>query len=137
MRRSILVLLGLIVPLCACDNSGDSTAPTVVLTSQVFTGTLNVGGSSTNINFTMAQPGEVDITLVAGPPSNIILGFGVGIPSSTDGSCAVPSANATTIQAGGGTLTGSEAVAGPYCVKLFDAGYMTAPISYTLTVAHQ
>ena len=78
----------------ACDNSTDTstpTTPTIPLTSQTFTGTIAVGGASSNTNFVVAQNGEVDVTIDAlGPPSNIILGLAIGIPSTIDTSCTAP-----------------------------------------------
>jgi hypothetical protein len=137
MRRLILVLIALVVPSLACDNSSSSgvTTPTVPLTNQTFTGAVQVGGSSSNTTFVVAQNGEVDITVTAlGPPANIIMGLAIGIPSATDGSCAAP-AGTLQVQASTTPLVGSE-TAGTYCVRLYDIGYMTAPINYTITVAH-
>lgn len=140
MRRLILVLLAAIVPSLACDNSGTSssavTTPTTPLTSQTFTGTVDVNGSSSNTTFVVAVSGEVDITVTAlGPPANIIMGLAVGIPSTTDGSCAAPLSAGQNVQASTSALVGTLQ-AGTYCVKLYDVGYQTAQISYTVTVAH-
>jgi len=138
MRRSILVLLALVVPSLACDNSNSSgvTAPTVPLTSQTFSGTVDVGGSSSNINFVVATSGEVDITVSAlGPPTGIIMGLAIGNPSVVDSSCVAPANAGQQVQASTSPLVGSLP-AGTYCVKLYDAGYMSAQISYTITVAH-
>jgi hypothetical protein len=140
MRRSILVVLALAVPLLGCDNSGTSssgvTQPSVPLTSQTFTGSVPVGGSSTNTTFVVATSGEVDITMTAlGPPANIIMGLAIGIPSTTDSSCAAPAAAGQNVQASATPLMGSLQ-AGTYCVKIYDVGYQTGPINYTVTVAH-
>jgi len=138
MRRSILVLLALVVPALACDNSNSSgvTTPTVPLTSQTFSGTVDVGGSSSNINFVVATSGEVDITVSAlGPPTGIIMGLAIGNPSVVDSSCVAPANAGQQVQAWTSPPAGSLP-AGTYCVKLYDAGYMSAQISYTITVAH-
>ena len=101
MGRSLPVLLALVALTVGCDNSGSSssggvTGPTVPLTSQTFTGTVDVGGSSSNTTFVVAQSGEVDVTVTAlGPPSNIIMGLAIGIPSTTDSSCAAPASAGT------------------------------------------
>jgi hypothetical protein len=140
MRRSILVLLALIVPSLACDNSSSSstTTPTVPLTSQTFTGTIDAGGSSSNTTFVVTQTGEVDVTLTAvGPPPNIYMNLAIGVPSTTDSSCVAPATAGQLVQASTTPLTGTLQ-AGTYCVKLYDAGYMSpgSQVSYTLTVAH-
>jgi len=122
-----------------CDNSSSSdtpTTPSVPLTSQTFTGTVDVGGTSSNTAFVVAQSGEVDITVQAlGPPANIIMGLAVGIPSTVDGTCAAPASSGQSVQASSTPLVGSLA-AGTYCVKIYDIGYQTAQISYTVVVAH-
>ena len=140
MRRSLLVLLALVIPSLACDNSSSSgvTTPTVPLTSQTFTGTVDVGGSSSNTTFIVATSGEVDITLTAiGPPPNIIMGMAIGIPSTTDSSCTAPASAGQQVQASTTPLVGTLQ-AGSYCVKLYDIGFMSAgsQVSYTITVAH-
>ena len=142
MRRPIVVLLSVLVlaSSLACDNSGTSssgiTTPTTPLTSQTFTGTVAVNGSSSNTTFVVGVSGEVDITVTAlGPPSNIIMGLAVGIPNAADGSCAAPLSAGQNVQASTSPLVGTLQ-AGTYCVKLYDVGYQTAPINYTITVAH-
>jgi hypothetical protein len=138
MSRWITVLLVMAAVSAGCDNSSSSspTTPTVPLTSQTFTGTVDVGGSSSNTTFVVAQSGEVDITVQAlGPPANIIMGLAVGIPSTVDGSCAAPASSGQSVQASSTPLVGTLA-AGTYCVKLYDIGYQTAQISYTVIVAH-
>jgi len=139
MRRSIVVLLAVLGSSIGCDNSGtQSTAltPTTPLTSQTFTGTVAVLGSSTNTTFVVGVSGEVDITVTAlGPPANIIMGLAVGIPNTTDGTCAAPASAGQTVQASTSPLVGTLQ-AGTYCVKLYDIGYQTADINYTITVAH-
>ena len=141
MGRSLPVLLALVALTVGCDNSdsssnGSITGPTVPLTSQTFTGTVDIGGSSSNTTFVVAQSGEVDVTVTAlGPPSNIIMGLAIGIPSTTDSSCAAPASAGQNVQASTSPLMGSLQ-AGTYCVKLYDVGYQTAQISYTITVAH-
>jgi hypothetical protein len=133
MRRTMLLLLALALPSLACDNSDSSgaTTPSIPLTSQTFTGTVNVGGSSSNTTFVVAQSGEVDITVSAmGPPANIIMGINIGIPNAADGSCVAP-ASTTQVQASATPLVTSS-TAGTYCVKLYDVGFMSAPINYTV-----
>jgi hypothetical protein len=137
MSRWLPVLLVLAALSLGCDNSSSgTTTPTVPLVNQTFTGTIDVGGSSANTTFIVGTSGEVDITIVSlGPPANIIMGLAVGIPSTTDTSCAAPASAGQTVQASAQPLVGSLQ-AGTYCVKLYDIGYQTAPINYTVTVAH-
>jgi hypothetical protein len=138
MSRWLPVLLLMAVVSLGCDNSSSSTptTPTVPLTNVTFTGTVDPGGSSTNTTFVVATSGEVDITIVSlGPPANIIMGLAVGIPSTTDTSCAAPASAGQNVQASATPLVGTLS-AGTYCVKIYDVGYQTATINYTVTVAH-
>jgi len=140
MRRSFVVLLAVLASSLACDNSGTQssaiTAPTTPLTSQTFTGTIDLKGSA-NITFTVAVSGEVDVTISAlGPPSNIQVGFAVGIPSVLDPTvCAIQDGTTPQVVGAPITLTGSLA-AGSWCVKLSDVGLFSVPVNYTVTVAH-
>jgi hypothetical protein len=142
MRRLLLVVfaIALVAPSLACDNSDSQsgiTTPTVPLTSQTFTGTVQTGGASSNTTFVVAQNGEVDITVSAlGPPPNIIMGLAIGIPSPIDQSCQAP-VGTLQVQASTTPLVGSE-TAGTYCVKLYDIGYMApnSTVNYTIIVGH-
>jgi len=112
-------------------------AATPVSSTQTFTGTVPVGGSSV-VLFTVAVAGEVDITLTsAGPPSNIIMGLFIGNPASTGSSTCLALSGASVNTAAGALpqLLGT-APAGAYCVQVHDVGYQTAPVTYSLTITH-
>ena len=122
--------------LSACSSSSQPVTSSPVLTTETFSGTVDVGGTDFH-KFVVAVSGEVDITLTAaGPPSTIFMGLGVGNPS-TDGSTCVLISGATTVTPAGNTpqLAGT-AGAGTFCISVFDAGNQTAQISYTVAVAH-
>lgn len=138
MPRLLIAGLVCLMFSVACDNSnGDSTptAGTPTLTTDTFTGTVDVMGTKSH-NFTVAQAGPVSITLTAaGPPSTIFMGLGVGTPA-TDGTCTLLAGASTSTQAGtSAQLTGS-AGAGTFCVAIFDIGNQSAAITYTITVQH-
>src|SRR5262249_55380427 len=103
MRRWLPLFLVLAAVSLGCDNSSSSrgpTTPTVPLTSQTFTGTGAPGGSSSNTTFVVATSGEVDLPISSlGPPANIIMGLAIGIPSTTDSSCAAPASAGQNVQA--------------------------------------
>lgn len=110
--------------------------PTVPLVTETFKGTVPVGGSDFH-TFTVSQTGEVDVTLTAaGPPSTIAESLGVGTLS--DPTTCTPAAGSTlTTQAGSmPQLAGSSVAAGTLCIQVSDAGNQTAPITYTVVVAH-
>ncbi len=141
MRRFILVALALVVTEVACDNGSSSsipsaTSPTVTLTTETFTGTVEAGiGNSDFHNFTVAQSGAVTVTLsAAGPPPTITMGLGVGTPSSS--TCALLSGAFTPAQASTTAQLSGTLSAGSYCVQVSDVGNQTTPVTYTVTVVH-
>ena len=141
MRRTLAALAAVLscgVLAVACDNSdGSSSTPTtpVTVTTDTFSGTVQPMGSDAH-NFTVAQQGQVAITLTAaGPPPTIFMGLGVGTTGS-DGSCTLLTSGTTTAQAGTTPQLAGTAAAGTFCVSVFDIGNQSAPITYTVTVSH-
>ena len=139
MWRFVPVALALVLTAVACDNGNSSTSasptsPSVTLTPETFTGTVDVMGSDFH-NFTAAQSGEVNVTLnAAGPPPTIFMGLGVGTP--TGSACALFSSGFTNTQAGATPQLSGSVSAGTYCVEVYDIGNQGAPITYTVTVLH-
>jgi len=119
-----------------CTSSTASTAATspTAVTTETFNGTVNVGGSDFH-TFTSTQSGDVNVTLnAASPPSTIFMGVGIGTPSAS--TCALLSGGTADTQAGTTSQLSGTLDAGTYCVEVFDVGNETAPVSYTVTVAH-
>jgi hypothetical protein len=140
MRQS---LLAIVVVTCiglsaACDNSGggSTTAPSSgPLTTESFSGTIQPTSSDSH-TFTVAQTGEIDVTLTSvGPPPTIFIGLAIGTPAS-DGSCTPLSGATVSTQASSVAQLSGTAAAGTFCVVVYDIGNQTAPVTYTLTVAH-
>ena len=136
-----LVPFGAALVLAACDNGGSPsvvpTAPTV-LTTETFTGTVDVGGSDFH-TFNAATGGEVDITLAAaGPPTTIFMGLGIGQPSGSPPTCVLFTATGATVYTPAGSIPQIVGTisAGTFCVQVYDIGNQLAQISYTVTVAH-
>jgi hypothetical protein len=136
MRALVPIALVMALATVACDN-GSSTATTTSpspLTTETFSGTVNVGGSDFH-NFTATQSGTVNVTLnAAAPPSTIFMGLGVGTPSSS--TCALLAGSTMNTQAGTTPQLSGTLDAGTYCVELYDVGNETTPVTYTVTVAH-
>ena len=138
MRPMLPVALTLALMGVGCDNSAQSnTAPTAVpLTTETFTGERGSGRPGLSPLFTVAQVGEVDITLTAvGPPATIFMGLGVGTPTDTACSLNITGGSIST-QAGAVPQLVGTASAGALCVAVFDIGNQTAAVTYSITVAH-
>jgi len=143
LKLSIVsLLLAGALATAACADSSDTgavatlpTAPSTPATVENFSGTVQVAGSDAN-PFTVTVSGStINLTLTsAGPPATIFMGFGVGQYLGT--TCQLISGGFTVIQAGPTPQLSGNIASGAYCVMVYDAGNMTAPVTYTVVVSH-
>jgi hypothetical protein len=136
MKRLVPLALLITLATVACDNGSSTIAATSpsALTTETFSGTVNVGSSDFR-TFRATQSGTVSVTLnAAGPPTTIFMGVGFGTPSSS--TCALLSGATADTQAGTTAQLSGTLNAGTYCVEVFDVGNDTGPVTYTVTVAH-
>jgi len=136
-------LAGLVLVACtACSggsNSGSSTAPStppLVPTSDMFTGTVPVGGSDAHNFVVNLSNGQVTADLTAaGPPTTIAMGLGIGTVSG--GTCTLlPSGYTITTPGPTAQLGGNNFTSGTYCIAVFDVGNQLVDVSYSVTVTH-
>jgi ABC-type glycerol-3-phosphate transport system substrate-binding protein len=122
-----------------CGDSMTPTAPTTTTTTTspvtvTYSTTFGPRGAAARA-FTASQAGTVSVTLVsAGPPSDVALGLGVGIPRADGGGCSL--AQSVTTSAGPNAQIVATVDAGNYCVRIFDAGSLTDPVAVTVTLVH-
>ena len=137
--RSVGIAALVAVSSAACNSSSASTLTPVAvsptLVTESHTGTVAVGGADA-YGFNVVQPGDVTVTMTAaGPPANIIMGMGIGVPSGT--TCTPISSTLIAVPAGTTPqVSGSVTIAGSLCVLIFDIGNQTAPITYSITITH-
>jgi len=141
VRRLFLSLLipASVMITSACKNPlsdlfGNPTAPsTGTSTTDTFNGALAPNGSLV-FTFSVATSGSVAVTLASvSPATTSPLALGVG-PSSS-GSCTVANSTSGAIAGGNPQLSATENP-GTYCVKVSDAGSLTATSTVTVTVTH-
>jgi hypothetical protein len=140
MRR-LLPALCLALAVAACTSTASTTSttsvtsPTPAVTTETFSGTVDVGGRAFN-PFTIAlSGGQVNVILTAaGPPSTIYMGLGVGTYDGT--ACTLLSGGSVVTPAGTSAQLVGTLNAGAYCVMVYDAGNQTASITYAVTVNH-
>lgn len=133
--RAVVIAVLLACAAAACGNdSSSTTTPTVVRTTDTFSGTVAVRSSAFN-SFRVAAAGTTDVTLTAaGPPSTVVMGLAVG--TTSDAGCT-PVAGATVNTAAGPSVQLSIVTSpGTLCVEVLDIGNQTAPISYSVSVLH-
>lgn len=138
MKRT---LFGLVVAL-ACTAAGCSKASTTTPTTTTATRTTDTHSgtvavrSSDSYGVPVSQAGQVDVTLtVAGPPSTIVMGLGVGTLDASS-NCVLVAGGTTNTAAGTSPQLSGIFTAGNICIQVRDIGNATAPVSYTVTVLH-
>jgi len=141
----LLALFGLALGAGACTSNANNPylqlGPTPTTTTDTFTGTLINSASSPVLRlthtFTSTYNGTVAIALTANAPdSALVIGFGIGAWDSTASTCGPLLAWNNTATAGT-SITGN-ALAGNFCVQVYDVGNLTAGASttYSLSVQH-
>ena len=133
MRPRALLMAVLALAAAGCDDASTATSPTVTSpVTETFNGQFLPGGTAARA-FTAAQSGTVSITLTQiGPPADVVVGLGIGIPQSNGTGCLLTQ----TIQTGASSspqLTVSVD-AGSYCVRLYDTGTLVTPVSFNVTI---
>jgi hypothetical protein len=140
--RLLFVLLGAAVSLAGCgkdSSSATTTSPTQTPAdasiTENFSAALTVGGA-VFYSFNFVQYGNVAITLrgISGPnlPDGLTLSVGIGRPSGTG--CTT----STSVSATPGDTAHVTGTYGPgiYCVRVFDSGTLSGPVTVSVSVAH-
>ena len=140
-RRKTVALCaaaGLALFVTACGKSNSPSTPTrtpaAASKSERYVATMGVGGSSF-YSFAVNDYGTVNVTLTAvsgvDDPS-VAIGLGLGVPSGFG--CA-PSSATTTAAGSTPQITNTYEV-GVYCLRVYDVGNLTGPLTFDVTVAH-
>lgn len=141
MTRAPLVLLVFWACL-ASGCSGDATSVTgpteITVTTELFAGTLAVGGSKF-YSFSVSQGGgtvSVMLASVTSPHSGAALphplGLGLGIPAGTG--CALSQSLVTSASLV--TQLSRALMPGIYCVSVYDTGTLPSDVNFALRFLH-
>ena len=138
MKRALPVAIACLVAALGCQSNSDQTQlPTTPTegTTETFSGTVNVGGESIN-PFTIALSGGLlTVTLTAaGPPSTVEMGILVGTWDGT--ACTQVTGGTVITRAGTAPQLSGNVNAGRYCVRVFDPGNLSAPVTFAVSVVH-
>ena len=135
MRRLAIVALAAALATAACGDDSSSnipTTPTIPTTTDSFPGTLNPNGGRTH-TFITARSGSITATLVSlGPDSGLTVGFALGTWNGV--SCAITIINDKALT--GVSVVGTANTAGSVCVRVYDVGNLTDPLTYEVKVVH-
>jgi len=122
--------------LAACGSDPATTTPDTpapTRSTDTFSGSLAQAGTIYHL-FTVAQQGQVDITLSKTEPlATVTLGLGIG---QTSGGQCIPVLLAYNNAAQMGTVMTGTAAAGSYCAVVYDVGNVSEPVTYTVTIVH-
>jgi hypothetical protein len=114
----------------ACGSATDTPTSPSALATETFQATLQPGGVATH-SFT-STGGRLEITMVSAPGA--VVGLGLGTWSASSGRCTLVLSSPSAKQ--GDVFQAVASVGGAYCVQVGDAGGISDPVDYTLTVAH-
>jgi hypothetical protein len=133
----VLLLTSLVLPLAACSDN-TTTPPTTPtppeITEPLWNGTLTVNGAVTT-NFRVTDIGTVTAILQdLQPNNNATLSIGLDLGTWSGTSCTIKIANAN-VGIGGGVV-GFANGAGELCGRIYDAGRLTEPVTFSVKITH-
>jgi hypothetical protein len=118
------------------DSNGNGLIPvlgTPPQKTEVFTGTINQGGTMF-FAFAVSNVGDLNVTLTsAGPPSTVVMRIGLGLGSTT--TCQIQ-VTKDTAAGDSSSIVVSQVPSASYCVGIGDIGNATGPVTFTITVVH-
>lgn len=139
MKRCLPIILVAAAIACSPGSTRTPTTPTgppLPPTVDTFNGTVRVGGNDSHSFVVKLSNGQLTATLTAaGPPSTVVMGFGIGQPINDV--CTV-TPNSAYVGPAGSTpqLSGTGVNGGNYCVMVYDVGNQSADVTYTAVVTH-
>lgn len=92
-------------------------------------------GGTVSKSFVLSTEGTIDVTLNSvGSSPNTVMALGLGVVPSDATTCTVTTLIRTT--PGSVPQLSAHANAGSYCAAIIDDGALTAPSTFTMTIAH-
>jgi hypothetical protein len=121
---------------CAGETPSSPTAVTTPTTPTTRTWASIIGpGGAASQSMTASQAGTVTLTLnSAGPSADVLLGFGIGVPTAERAGCGLGKSVEARPSASPALTVAVEA--GNYCIKVYDPGNVTTDIQFSLTVVY-
>ena len=142
LARSIALLALAVLSTSACsDNTLSQLAAasqtTTTPQTDTFTGTLSQNGAFTHI-FTIQTLGAVMVTIInLSPNTSQLVGLSLGV--WTGSACSTSPAtggSASDVATTGTSITLNATAAGNLCARLYDVGFVTQPVLYTMQITH-
>jgi hypothetical protein len=138
VREVLLAVAVLAMGACSNDTLSSLTTPTTPQSfTDTFTGTLSRNGAFTH-SFTTLGLGAVTASIVTlAPNTTQIVGMSLGV--WTGSACSTSPAtggSSSDVASTGSSITLNATAAGSLCVRLYDVGFISDPVLYTLQVQH-
>jgi hypothetical protein len=137
---SAVLVVGLTSSACS-DNTLSQLAAASATTPQTFTdtftGTLSQNGAFQHI-FTIQSLGAVTVTILnLSPNTSQLVGLSLGVWTGSQCSTTPQTGGASNDTATtGSTITLNATGAGNLCARLYDVGFVTQPVLYTMQITH-
>jgi hypothetical protein len=136
LRLRSVLLAFLVLGMAACEES--VTVPDVptppTINEPPFTGVLTINGAITQ-PFVTTSFGQVTVTLLAldpNPDLTVRISMALGTWNGTGCQIIIANDNAGL----GAVIYGAATAAGPLCVRVSDAGKLTEPVAFEVTISH-
>ena len=138
MRAFIISLLCVAAVSAGCGkDSATTTAPTTTTrtspVTEAFTSNLSVQGSVWRL-VSAQQTGTLTATLTTTNQPATVVGFAIGLRNGNLAGCL--ETKAVIVTAGSAPQLSAQVDAGNYCVKVFDTGSLTTPLTFTVTLTY-
>ncbi len=114
-----------------------ASSTTAAPQTEVFTNMLSQNGAFQHI-FTINSLGAVTVSITSlAPSSTQVVGLSLGVWTGTQCSTSPQTGGAANDTAtAGSTITLNATAAGNLCFRIYDVGFITTPVLYTVTVTH-
>ncbi len=120
----------------ACDDAGPTApvteTPTVQNVTETFSGLLGRNGAAV-FPFEVFTAGSVTAQVASVLPDNkVAVGFTMGTWNGTQCAAVISNDNAVEFS----QIVGSAGSAGRLCLRIYDVGRLSNPLTFTITVTH-
>jgi hypothetical protein len=140
MHRPLFRLVPLVVALalavgCGSSPSTSTTSTPPTMVTDVFSGTVNANGGVSD-SFLVLAAGQITATLtsVSPNPDTQLVGLAIGTWNGT--ACSTTSGIYDDSAKQGTAVIGTAGGTGTFCVRVYDVGAITDPVSFEVEVVH-
>ena len=135
MTRRVLAFA--LVSALAASSCGDADPTTPTTPTEPKTRSLASRlpkGGAVSKTFVTQQAGVITVTFAGTTPPGTVVGVGVGVPLVGIADCGIT--QAVTTAGSGSPVIAISAIAGTYCVVVYDIGNLTAATDFDGSVTH-